>query len=49
MIFCFHPTAEMITVIARDLEGGSNYRTLEEMEEALGPPTCSGGRTAPTW
>ncbi len=25
----------MITVIARDLEGGSNYRTLEEMEEAL--------------
>jgi two-component system response regulator LytT len=25
----------MITVIARDLEGSSNYRTLEEMEEAL--------------
>ncbi|HLZ92104.1 MAG TPA: LytTR family DNA-binding domain-containing protein [Candidatus Acidoferrum sp.] len=25
----------MITVIARDLEGGSNYRTLEEMEAAL--------------
>src|SRR6266436_2177211 len=25
----------MITVIARDLEGGSNYRTPEEMEEAL--------------
>jgi two-component system, LytTR family, response regulator LytT len=25
----------VITVIARDLEGGSNYRTLEEMEEAL--------------
>jgi two-component system LytT family response regulator/two-component system response regulator LytT len=25
----------MITVVARDLEGSSNYRTLEEMEEAL--------------
>jgi two-component system, LytTR family, response regulator LytT len=25
----------VITVIARDLEGGSNYRTLEDMEEAL--------------
>jgi two-component system LytT family response regulator/two-component system response regulator LytT len=25
----------MITVMARDLEGSSNYRTLEEMEEAL--------------
>jgi two-component system response regulator LytT len=25
----------MITVVARELEGSSNYRTLEEMEEAL--------------
>ena len=25
----------MISVVARDLEGSSNYRTLEEMEEAL--------------
>jgi len=25
----------MITVVARDLEGSSNYRTLEEMEQAL--------------
>jgi two-component system response regulator LytT len=25
----------MITVVARDLEGSSNYRTLEEMEETL--------------
>ncbi len=25
----------MITVVARDLEGSSNYRTLEEMEDAL--------------
>src|SRR5207302_8835924 len=25
----------MITVVARELEGSSNYRTLEEMEQAL--------------
>ena len=29
----------MISVVARDLEGSSNYRTLEDMQEALDPET----------
>ncbi len=37
-----------ITIFSRDTEGVSNYRTMDELAEAL-EPTFSGGRTAPTW
>jgi two-component system LytT family response regulator/two-component system response regulator LytT len=38
----------LITVVAANLEGQSNYRTIEELQSNL-DPTCSGACTGRTW
>ena len=38
-----------ITVVAREVEGTSNYRTIEELQSHRSNPMFSGARTAPTW